>query len=51
MQKLVFGAYLPDFTSQKNENWKKCATFGAQSSGANFLWKFTYLFYANAKEI
>ena len=29
MQKLVLGAYLPDFTSQKNENWQNCTTSGA----------------------
>ena len=29
MQKLVFGAYALDFTSQKNENLQSYTTFGA----------------------
>ena len=29
MQKLFFGAYLPDFTSERNENWLNYTTFGA----------------------
>ena len=29
MQKLVLGAYLSDFTSQKNKNWQNYTAFGA----------------------
>ena len=29
IQKLIFGAYFPDFTPWKNENWQNYATFGA----------------------